>query len=328
MNDLITYFVETGRMGGPGLCRRRPFPEHDGTRDDEVFSVGGVWRATTRVRDYESGREYWDSEFYGVQPDEAERIMARSQEPPLLCEWSIGDTWQVKFKGELSDQAVDTILDRLDMTRRAVSVSHWLETDFGLRVLRSDLECRWYVDLRRTRWHRPWLLRLRYLRMAPDENVVRELRDQAYPLIEELGLEIDAEKVDLKKSVPFTEQAAKNRPPAAPPEPRHHVRHQAFLEGRFDRDTLDRFKATFGLERMVRMDDEDEEQFGEAWMSTARGRMWMNLARDGAGAEYVSLDYWGTPDPDAVDERVRDIKAAATQAGLTVTQETREEVKS
>jgi hypothetical protein len=339
MNDLVSYFTETGRMGG-GLFRRRPFPERDGSRDDEVLSVGGVWRATNSVRDYEAGREYWDAEFYGIQPDEAEQIMAYLREPvevrrngtvqpPVLCDWSIGDAWQVRFKGELSDQAVGRILDGLGMTRRAGSVSHWRETDFGLRVLRSDTECRWYLDLHKTYWKETWLLRLRYLRLAPDEDVVREFRDRAHPLIDELGLEIDEEKFDFEKSVPCTENAAKNRPPAPPPEPRHHVRYQAFLEGRFTRDMLHEFRDTFGLERTVRMDDEDEEQLGEAWWTTERGgQMSMDLSYNGARALYISLDYRGVPDPDAFDQRIRDIRAAVAQAGLTVTQEINKEVNS
>ncbi|TDD12073.1 hypothetical protein E1292_02820 [Nonomuraea deserti] len=214
MADLVSYYVETTSAPGPGSLYRRSLTEGYGGRVDACFVPGkGTWRIHGGPVKDEDGRA--DNDFYGVHPDEAERVIAwlrRASEvgrrhagpPPVLGEWSVGRAWVVELKGSLSEQAVATILSRLGMTRRAHADPR--ERDFGLRVLHSDMEYRWNFDLYHAHNER-WFLRLLYLRRTPDERVIQRLRDQVHPLAVELGLEIVQEQVATQKSWPLSDRA-------------------------------------------------------------------------------------------------------------------------
>lgn len=221
MGDLVSYYVEATPVKGPGaLYRRRPDAEHGGRVDEYLVPKNGTWRIHNGLRKYESGRADWD--FYGVHPDEGERVDSwlrnasaegsrdKAGEPPVLGEWSVGYAWLVKLKGPLSEETVETILTRLDMTRRADLEPG--ERDFGLRVLRSDMACRWNFELYRMS-DDTWFLRLLYLRLTPDERVIQGLRDQVYPLVDELGLEVVEEQVALQESSPLSERTMKQTRP-------------------------------------------------------------------------------------------------------------------
>lgn len=329
MNDLVAYYVETSDIPGPAcVFRRRPVPEPGMARADECFVPSeGTWRGSTRLREYENpGDDVLDRDFYGVLPDEAKSVMAWLREaaevgrdhagqPPVIGEWTVGQAWWVSLRGPLTEETVETVADRLGMARRALVRP--LERDLGLRVLRNDTEGRWNFELSRHAGD-GWSLRLEYLRLKPGRSVIDGLRGQVYPLVEELGLVIAEERVYLVDSFPHTVRAAKDTPPP-PPQPTAFVRYRAFLEGgRF----LAQFEKALGLVREHDIDDEEDDEYGERFLSNGRGgSMRLNTGRDADGVEYVSLHCWDDPDPAVVNQLVRNIHAAAARAGFTVKQE-------
>lgn len=205
MTDLVSYYVQTNSSPGPAsLFRRRP------GQVDERFVSGEkeTWRCHSGLKKYEAGRA--DDDFYAIHPDEAERVIAWYREirrvgidkvsrPPLLGEWSVGCAWLVSLKeGPLPEQTVETILSRLGMARRTHGADLG-ERTVGLRVLRSDMKCRWNFELHRSSSN-SWFLSLLFLRLMPDERVIQGLRDEVYPLVEELGLDIVKEQVAIQDS--------------------------------------------------------------------------------------------------------------------------------
>jgi hypothetical protein len=327
--NLVTYYVETSDISGPAaLFRRRRSPEPGVARADECFVPSdGTWRSSTRLRKYESpGDDLPDWDFYGVLPDETGTVMAWLREaaevgrdkagrPPVIGEWTVGRAWWVFVQGQLTEETAETVASRLGMARRAPVGP--LERDLGLRVLRSDMEGRWNFELS-SHGDASWVLHLEYLRLEPGKPVIDGLRGQVYPLVEQLGMEIAEERVHLTASFPHTVRAAKDKPPPPPPA-RSFVRYQASLDGgRF----LAQFEKALGLVREHDVDDEEEDEYGERFLSNGRGgSMRLNTGRGAGGVEYLSLHCWDEPDPAVVDQLVRDVHAAAAQAGLVVKHE-------
>jgi hypothetical protein len=222
MNELVTYYVKSDWSPGPaGLCRRRP-DVADGARVDERFDPrDGTWSRTNELRKYESPRHDDDWDFYGVHPDESEQVVAwlrrvaevgrdEAGRPPVLGEWSLGSAWWVELRGPLSEETFGTVLARLAMTPRAPGISSW--SDLALRVLRSDTECRWNFTFGSTS-DNEWYLHLEYLRVTPDERVIQGLRDDVYPVVDELGLDVVEESLGSVESLPLSERAAKQPRP-------------------------------------------------------------------------------------------------------------------
>jgi hypothetical protein len=320
MSDLVSYYVKTTGSPGPAaLYRRRHFPERGGRDDEYYVAREDTWREGDGVRKYEAGRSDWD--FYGVHPDEAEQVRAwfrriaevgldGAGRPPLLGEWSVGYAWLVELRGPLDDETVTTVLDRLGMTRRAELGP--LERDLGLRVLHSDMECRWNFDLYRAS-ENSWFLRLLYLRLTPDERVIEDLRAQVYAL----GLDIVNERVALQDSWPLSDRARGELRPRA-----DWVLAMWFL-GRLTEAALRTLHKRLNLASESGGDLEDDwiDEWGAGYLpndSTFRAQLRLRRTAEDEHRWRFEIGVEGTrPPAAAVDQWRADIMAAATEAGLT-----------
>jgi hypothetical protein len=319
VTDLVSYYVETTTSRGPTvLVRRRLDPEYGGRVDESYSPSKDIWRPHKRLRKYESGRADYD--YYGINPDEAERVAAwlrevvevgrdNASKPPVLGEWSVGYAWLVTVKGPLPEETVENALTRLGMARRAYLGP--MERDLGLKVLRSDMSCRWNFELYRASTSR-WFFRLLYLRLTPDERVIESLREQVYAL----GLEIVEEQVAIQDSWPYSDRAMKQSRPDAD------WLLVLWFQGRMTERMLRELheRLTLTAETGGDLDETWKLEWGARFLpNDGRFRAQLRLRR-----EFDDEDQWRfeigvegqRPPEETIDRWRAEIMAAATEVGL------------